>query len=585
MSAGLTARRKTLTTRHFLLIILLGERGHYSECGLKGRLQGHDAIREAGQAGMIPLKQDGIHAARAAATGWSPPQTESSSDERRKGNARPPVGDGFSSQVCDPMSVHGARNTVPDDRSPATAADARAGPTRPASPQGDPRALQSDLERSLKESAAGEQTALGDAKPHSAPPRWTLTRRVVKIALGLALVGALGWVPLRTMLATTSVEALVNAQVETIRSPIEGIVAAIPGVAVDWGASGAAPRLRVVDPLADHAHLDDLRRQHQALESEARMLDRESEQRKTALETLDGQMEKFRAGRLKLLEARLAAQSAQIDSAEARATQAAADKRRTDELTKTGASTIAESDRRLYEWLIANSTEAAEKKRLVETKVEYDAIAQGVFVGDSYNDSPSSEQRAADLRLKAGELAARAVAVRSEMTLLAEQIAEEETRFRERSEADVDLPSSGRVWEMLTAAGERVGKGQDLMQVLDCSRPLVSANVDENVYNRLEVGGRATFRPSQRNAKLYDSVIVNLTGAAAASGNFAIPLAAMRKTSFYVTVAVDGMREGGCTVGRTGTVTFLTGDQPRDSADADAGTSGDPLAWLRAFLF
>ena len=115
------------------------------------------------------------------------------------------------------------------------------------------------------------------------------------------------------------------------------------------------------------------------------------------------------------------------------------------------------------------------------------------------------------------------------MTLLADQIAEEEARFRERSEALVDLPSSRRVWEMLTAPGERVSKGRDLMRVLDCSRPLVSANVDENVYNRLDVGGHATFRPSQRGAKPYDGVIVNLMRAAAPSGNFAIPLAAPRR--------------------------------------------------------
>ena len=76
----------------------------------------------------------------------------------------------------------------------------------------------------------------------------------------------------------------------------------------------------------------------------------------------------------------------------------------------------------------------------------------------------------------------------------------------------LDLPASGRVWEMLTGPGERVSKGQDLMRVLDCSHPLVSANVDESVYNRLKVGGRATFRPSQGGGRQYDGVIVNLTG-------------------------------------------------------------------------
>ena len=64
---------------------------------------------------------------------------------------------------------------------------------------------------------------------------------------------------------------------------------------------------------------------------------------------------------------------------------------------------------------------------------------------------------------------------------------------------------------MLTGPGERVSKGQDLMRVLDCSHPLVSANVDESVYNRLKVGGRATFRPSQGGGRQYDGVIVNLT--------------------------------------------------------------------------
>src|SRR5271157_2324408 len=137
---------------------------------------------------------------------------------------------------------------------------------------------------------------------------------------------------------------------------------------------------------------------------------------------------------------------------------------------------------------------------------------------------------------------------------------------------------------MLTGPGEHVSKGQDLMRVLDCSRPLVSANVDESVYNRLEVGGRATFRPSQGGGRLYDGVIVNLTGAAAASGNFAIPLAAMRKSSFYVTVAVDGMKEGGCSVGRTGTVTFLGGDEPRSAAGV-ARTGAETLAQLRPALF
>ncbi len=482
------------------------------------------------------------------------------------------------------MNLHGARKTDTEDRAPAAPVGARASGMEATPGRTDARSIQSALERGLQTSPANDETS----EPKPAAAGASAPRRLAKIALGLLLVGLLGWEPLRAMLKTTSVEALVNARVETIRSPIEGIVASVPDGVQDWNASGPAPRLRIVDPLADHARLDDLRRQHQALESEERMLARQSELASAALRTLDTQIEKFRDGRLRLLDARLAAQTAEHESAAAKASQAAAAKRRVDELRKTGTSTAAEGDRTLYEWVAANSAETAAQRRLDETRVERDAIAQGVFIGDSYNDRPSSEQRAAELRLRVGELDAQAVAVRSQMKVLGDQIAEEEARFRERSEVLLDLPASGRVWEMLTGPGERVAKGQDLIRVLDCSRPLVSANVDESVYDQLEIGGRATFRPSQPGDKLYDGVIVNLTGAAAASGNLAIPPATMRKTSFYVTVALVGMKGGGCSIGRTGTVTFATAHEPPaggGAARANSPLSGDSTPSLRSAFF
>ena len=58
--------------------------------------------------------------------------------------------------------------------------------------------------------------------------------------------------------------------------------------------------------------------------------------------------------------------------------------------------------------------------------------------------------------------------------------------------------------------------------MLDCSHPIVSANVDERVYNRLEVGSPATFQPLQ-DGKAYHGTVINLTGAAGAPANFAVP--------------------------------------------------------------
>src|SRR5258708_19997805 len=105
---------------------------------------------------------------------------------------------------------------------------------------------------------------------------------------------------------------------------------------------------------------------------------------------------------------------------------------------------------------------------------------------------------------------------------------------------------------------------------VECADTSVRANVDERVYNRLKVGSPAAFRPLQ-DGKTYHGAIINLTGAAGAQANFAIAPINLRKSPFYVTIAMDDMGEAGCSIGRTGTVTF--GNEDTASAHAESGES------------
>lgn len=392
------------------------------------------------------------------------------------------------------------------------------------------------------------------AKP--AATKTSTSSRWLKIALGVALVVGLGWSPLKSMLAATSAEAVINARVITIRSPIEGTVDAAPDVRKSWSAQTGAPLLHIVDEQANPAHLDDLRRQFGALEDQARSLASQSALDANALLALAVQVERFRHSRLEQLNARVKASEADLAAASARATQSASARKRSDELRKSGVTSAAESDKVQSDWIAATNAEAGAARRLEEVSIERDAAANGVFIGDSYNDTPNSSQRADELRLRIGELDAQIVATRSQMKRLSSEILTEEMRFHDRSDVLAAFPASGRVWEMLTARGEHVARGQDLMRVLDCANPIVSANVDENVYDRLELGGAATFQLAQSGGKTYRGVVVNLTGPAGAPANFAIPPAAMRTSGFFATVAIDGIGDSGCEVGRTGTVTF-----------------------------
>jgi multidrug resistance efflux pump len=434
--------------------------------------------------------------------------------------------------------------------------------------------MQSILERRF--SPDGREAEPVEAKP-SEKKRFAIgvtVRRSAKVALGIGLVVAFGWTPLRAMLATTSVEAIVNARIETIRAPIEGIVQANADKNTNWNSTTAPPKLVIKNPYADRSRLDELRRALNTLEAQEESLGRQSQLTQTALDTINLQAEKYRAGRLKLIDARLARQVAELDATTAKTSQTTASKKRSDHLQKTGFISGTDSDRIQYEWNAATSAEAAAQKRLEETKVEHDAVADGVFIGDSYNDSPSSIQRETELKMKKGELDAQFAGVRTQITHIKDQISEEEARFRLRSEANVALPSKGRVWEMLVGPGEFVNKGQDLLRVLDCSNPIVSANVDERVYNRLEVGSPATFRPLQ-DGQTYHGTVVNLTGAAGAPANFAIAPISLRKSPFYVTIAMDGMGAGGCSIGRTGTVSF--GDAGGETARAGSGDAAPHL--------
>jgi multidrug resistance efflux pump len=435
------------------------------------------------------------------------------------------------------------------------------------------RSVQTILERSF--SPGAEEVAIDKAP--SAKGRFVnavTARRFGKIALGIGLVVAFGWAPLRAMLATTSVEAIVNARIETIRAPIEGIVQAPAEKTTNWSSTAAPPKLTIDNPYADRSRLDELRRDLNTFESQAETLGRQSQLTQIALDTIALQAEKYRTGRLKLIDARLARQTAELQATSAKTSQTTASKRRSDHLQQTGFISGADSDRVQYEWNAATSAEAAAQKSLEETKVEHDAVADGVFIGDSYNDAPSSIQRETELKMKKGEFDAQLAGVRTQIKHINDQISEEESRYRLRSKANVALPAKGRVWEMLVGPGEFVNKGQDLMRVLDCSNPIVSANVDERAYNRLEVGSPATFRPLQ-DGKTYHGTVVNLTGAAGAPANFAIAPINMRKSPFYVTIAMDGMGEAGCSIGRTGTVTF--GDGAAEAAGAGSGEAGPHL--------
>lgn len=449
----------------------------------------------------------------------------------------------------------------------------------------DVRGMQSALVQAFEEKPTGRgeaPPAPGDAKPAQAAQesahRSLLSRaapkRLVKAGIGIALLVIFGWMPLQTLLLASSVEAVVNSRIVTVRSPIDGVVAAAPHEFKAWSADKGAPVLRIRDDKADRSRLDDLRRQLGNLEDERPKLARERELAQASLDELTKQTEQFTHGRILQLTARIAALGHDVAAAAARSEEADAALARAEALVQSGTLTRAEDGRLRRDRIVAAESEAGARQRLEEASIELAAAQQGEFLGDSYNDRPSSAQRADEMRLRVGDLAAEMQANDSASERLRAAIADEEALYKLRSDVEVALPVSGRVWEVLTAPGEHVSRGQDLIRLLDCASAVVTANVSESVYNRLQIGSPATFRPST-GGDSYAGSVVNLTGSAGAPANFAILPSSLIKEAYHVTVAVPEIAESGeCSVGRTGRVTFDDGAAEADATSADARALG-----------
>lgn len=437
-------------------------------------------------------------------------------------------------------------------------------------------ALQATLKAKIGRSVpAPSPSPTGDPKPAQQVPapavqQGTPAKRTIpKIVLGLCVAVAFGWFPVQRLLQLSSVEAVVNARLITLRSPIEGVVSLPEGETAPMQFARNAVILTIDNPRADQTRLDTLRRDIGRLEDEKAALATRRDKVRQEADRLAAQTEAFRQGRIRQLEARSAEIRSEIAAAQARADEAGATVSRGTTLVKSGAYTTVDLDRAKRDQIVAREQQTAATRRLEAVAVELESARDGRFIGDSYNDRPQSAQRADEVAARLEDLQERGEVIDRQLTRLTNDLATETQRAELRERAQIRSPIAARVWELLTAQGEVVQRGQDLLRLLDCSDLLVTASVTESVFNRLKLGMPARFRPAGATATLPGAVTA-LTGIAGPRGNFAIEPSSLAREPYRVTVTVPGLDAAGagCEIGRTGQVLF---DEPTSVAAAARG--------------
>lgn len=389
------------------------------------------------------------------------------------------------------------------------------------------------------------------------PPQLrTIDRRILKTLAGVLLVVLAGWMPLQALMQTTSTEAIINARLITLRAPIEGQISWLGQIAVGTELKPGAQVLGIANPRADRGRMDAVAQLVGELESDIKALTARRDSLKNLYREHTANAEAFRVGRIAQLESRMAETRSEIGAANARHEEAQQTLERSQSLADAGTGTVVALERARRDATVAAQTLEALRHRLKTLDVELSALRRGVFVGDSYNDRPQSLQRADEIELRLNEVNADITQREARLASLRSELAAENMRYAQRSAAGLVAPVSGSIWEVMTAPGESVVRGQDLVRLLDCSGLVVTATVGEAAYNQLRVGQKASFRFRGESTD-YKGQIVSLTGVATAPANLAIQPAALAKEPYRVTVALPAMPTNGrCSVGRTGRVTF-----------------------------
>jgi multidrug resistance efflux pump len=378
-------------------------------------------------------------------------------------------------------------------------------------------------------------------------------RRAAKYGVGAMLLAVGALTAYQNLVIRTSREAVINGRITTIRAPMDGVLTTT-GTAPGSVLRAEGHVGQIADPLPDDARVFALKQESGAAERERGVMLRRLADLERARVEADAQAEAYRLGRVRQDELRVEEAQSALAAAMAREADADAPVRRGTALHLGGFQSDAAYERLRHAQEIAHHEAAVARKRLDAFRVELEAARAGTYLGDNYNDVPSSFQRARELAVRIDETRALLDQLASKAETVAAQLAAEQKRLTARSVALLTAPISGHLWAVHAASGEYVRKGQDLFSALDCSTVVVTASVPERDYNELQVSDPVRFRVAGTSRE-YSGTISKL-GLTSTGGSFAI---SPEEHRYQLAISIPGLEasaDDSCAVGRTGEVIF-----------------------------
>ena len=395
-------------------------------------------------------------------------------------------------------------------------------------------------------------------------------KRAVKLTVGLGLVGAAGWTLGSEVTQPYSVEAMVSAPLIQLRAPQDGVVRNLPatGAMVAQGESLFTVAARSLAPLADGMA-------DPAQQAELHALTQEIDYLRGMAERLQGQADSYRTARVARMELKLEEYTNRIALNEARVAVARTAAERANTLASGNLLSGNEHDAAVLALDTAERELAISRVELRLQQQELESARAATFIADGYNDTSYSTQRRDELMVRIADLTARAAtlagAAQSGATVAAFAAAAGGDGLpvfqpASLSPTPVGAPARGRVWSAPVPEGTLVAAGATVLEVVDCSRIMVVADVPRKGSVSIGQGSRIAFTATGSDRQ-FSGTVIRLTGSGAEAG-LAVSLPREADTVWQAVALLDPAPElnGRCEIGGMGRVTLLDADAPTPAA-------------------
>ena len=374
-------------------------------------------------------------------------------------------------------------------------------------------------------------------------------RRVAKGLFGVGILGFGGWTMVDTYVSSAGAPAVINSEVLSVHAPLDGYVSLKALKLGSMIKSGEEiVELRPASSDADGGTEGDLA----TLRTEIATME-------SLVKTFREQSSAYREGRVEQLELEITKAESKLEAAKAEEKSQAAIRERQEQLLAKGYGLKGTAEAASAASNRATLDRKAAEQTVELRKLELDAARKGTFVGDGYNDTFYSRQRADEVALRLIELKAQLARQQARLDALN---GDQTGAVAGAAGGRVVLRAtgSGRIWNIAVNQGQFVRRGDTLLEMADCGRLLVNASGAERKYAEIRRGDTASFHLEGQDRTW--SGTVSWAGAAG-RGMLANSQVAFRpqtpeaaRYGFMVTLEDTPDLRSSCPVGAPGRITF-----------------------------